>query len=349
MTRPDPPALAPYLDRLREVPFVRDVALATPPAQGTLGPNTVLKLKTPRRTFPLAVDLKRTFLDRALTNAIIAEHGARLRNRGLPLLLLARYIPRPTGERLAEAGVNFVDQPGNIHLALGDDHHVLLLGRRAPTTETTARRPGPALVKLHFVLLVESEAMTRPVRELADEAGIGKTAAATGLQRLARLGVLGRNQASAYRLVDRRRLADDFLRGYAEVLAPHLEVGRFRAPERDPEAFLQRLAGTAAKMHVSWAVSGTPAAYLLNRFYRGNDLPVFVEGSTQTLQRALRLVPEREGPITLFRAFGRRWLWQVIAGVPVAHPWLVYAELVRQGEPRALEAAELTRDQYLTS
>jgi len=347
MPRVDPTAMAPYLERLRDLPFVRAVALATPQGQDQVHPEAVLKLRTPRRTFRFALDLRRTYLDRALTNAVMAQHGALLRRHGLPLLLMARYIPRLTGERLAEAGVNFVDRPGNIHLRLGDDHHVLLLGRREPTIETTARRPGPALIQLHFVLLAEPAAGAWPVRRLAVEAGIGKTAAAAGLQRLRRLGVLTQDRTRAYRLVDRPRLTDDFVRGYADVLRPHLQIGRFQAPPQDQKAFLDRFAETAGQMRAKWAVTGAPAAYLLDRFYREADVPAFVEGYTQTLQRALRLVPDRQGPITLFRPFGRCWVGQLIAGVPVAHPWLVYAELLHRGEPRALEAAEHIRERFL--
>jgi hypothetical protein len=245
--------------------------------------------------------------------------------------------------------VNFVDVPGNVHLRLGQDYHVLLLGRREPRAGIAVRRPTPALVQLSFVLLAEPVAAAWPVRRLADEAGIGKTAAATGLQRLANLGVLAPDHTRTYRIADRRRLADDFLRGYADVLRPHLEFGRFRAPERDPEKFLQQLAETANSMQVKWALTGTPAAYALDRFYRGDDRPVFIEGFTPRFQRVLRLVPDRAGPVTVLRPFGRRWAWEKAADWPVVHPWLVYAELLHLGEPRALEAAEHIREQFLAA
>jgi hypothetical protein len=35
-------------------------------------------------------------------------------------LLLARYIPRPSAERLIESRINFVDQAGNMHLVQFD-------------------------------------------------------------------------------------------------------------------------------------------------------------------------------------------------------------------------------------
>jgi hypothetical protein len=65
------------------------------------------------------------------------------------------------------------------------------------------------------------------------------------------------------------------------------------------------------------------------------------------MQRALRLVPDRQGPITLFRPFGRRWQWKAVESVLVAHPLLIYAELLQSDEPRALEAAEQIRERFL--
>ncbi|MGH9160109.1 MAG: type IV toxin-antitoxin system AbiEi family antitoxin [Vicinamibacteraceae bacterium] len=317
------------------------------PARDRGHPYALLALKTAKRTFRFAVEAKRTFLDRALTNAVIAEHSTVLRQRRVPLLLIARYIPRPTGERLANAGVNFVDRPGNIHLALGADHHVLLLGRREATTETTGRRPSPALVQLGFVLLADAAAITWPVRTLARATGIGKTAAATGLQHLVRIEILGRARDQTSRILDRQRLVDHFVNGYAQVLRPHLAIGRFRGPETDADRFVTEVARAVKQMEVTWAMSCGPAAYVLDRFYRGHEFPFFVNSFPRALQQALRLMPDRQGPITVLRAFGSNWLWRVTDATPVANPWLVYAELLQQSDSRALEAAQQIRERYL--
>lgn len=339
--------LAPYLDRLRQLPFVRKIQLAWEPALAPLRPDALVKLRTPRRTFTFALEMKRTFLDHALTSALIAEHIRLLRKHRLPLLLAARYIPRPTGERLAEAGVNFVDRPGNIHLKLGDDYYVHLLGRREARPEPTARRPSPALIQLFFVLLARPETADLPVRKLGHVAGISKTAAATGRQRLVRLGILARGGNRTYRVTDRELLVNDFLTGYVQVLRPHLRIGRFRALERDLDLFLKNVTRAAKRTNVRWGVTGGPAAFALDRFYRGDEIPIFVTPFKPALQRALRLVSDRHGPVTLLRAFGREWAWRGVGDVIVAHPWLIYVELLQRGEPRALEAAEQIREKYL--
>ena len=349
MARQKDDAVATYINELRQLPFIRAIQVisAPQPAPGEPRPDAILKIKTPRRTFRLCLEVKRTFLDQALTNAVIAQHAALMRTHRIPLLLAARYIPRPTGERLAAAGVNFIDRPGNVHLTLGDDHHVLVLGRREPATDPTARRIGPTLIQLAFVLLAEPAAADWPLRKLATAAGIGKTAAATARERLTRLGLLSQTREGALRLADQKGLADEFVTGYGRVLRPHLHLGRFRAQEPDEAAFLKKVGKTAKEQHTDWAVTGGPAAYAVDRFYRGGEMPILMRPFAPDVQRALRLVPDRQGPVVILATFGDRWHWRTIGDLHIAHPWLVYAELVNTGEARALEAAAQFRDAHL--
>jgi hypothetical protein len=349
MRRHKEEAIAAYIHDLRQLPFIRGVEITPEPqsATGEARPDAILRIKTPRRTFRFGLELKRTFLDQALTNAVIGQHAALQRTQGIPLLLAARYIPRPTGERLAAAGVNFIDRPGNVHLTLGDDHHVLVLGRREASTEPTARRVGPALVQLAFVLLADPEAAAWPLRKLAAAAGIGKTAAATARERLTRLGLLGQTREGALRLADQKGLADEFVTGYGRVLRPHLHLGRFRAQENVEAAFLKKVAKAAKEQQTDWALTGGPAAYALDRFYRGAEIPIMMRPFTPDLQRALRLVPDRQGAVVALATFGERWHWRTAGDLNIAHPWLVYAELVNAGQARALEAAAQFRDAHL--
>jgi len=342
----EPRELTTYLDRLRELPFVRGVKL-TPLKLGPYDPNAALILKTPRRGFKLGVEVKRTFLDRALTNALIAQHTALQRRHGLPLFLAARYIPRPTGERLAQAGVNFVDRAGNIHLKLGDAYQVLLLGRKERLSEPAARRPGPAFTQFLFTLLAQPEAIAWPIRKIADAAGIGKTMAAIGRQRLVRQGLIRPRTDGGYLVTDHKRLGEDFMIGYSQVLRPNLLIGTYRALERDPELLLRKLAASAKRSRVDWAVTGGPAAYTLERFYRGEDVPLFIRRLSSELQRELKLVPDAHGPVVVLRAFGNLLAWRNVDDLVLADPWLIYAELLESGEPRALEAADQIREKYL--
>jgi hypothetical protein len=60
----------------------------------------------------------------------------------------------------------------------------------------------------------------------------------------------------------------------------------------------------------------------------------------------LRLLPDRDGPITLLKAFGEIVYWRTADHTNVAHPWLIYAELMAEPDPRAHEAAEELRKEF---
>src|SRR5208282_5963000 len=91
--------------------------------------NPSVLVNTAAGSFKFEVRLVRSYLDRTMANDLIQiVEGLKGRGRS-DLLLLARYVPRPTGERLAKAGVNFLDEAGNMNLALGSNYHSLVLGR----------------------------------------------------------------------------------------------------------------------------------------------------------------------------------------------------------------------------
>jgi hypothetical protein len=50
--------------------------------------------------------------------------------------------------------------------------------------------------------------------------------------------------------------------------------------------------------------------------------------------------------VTLLRSFGTSFPWRTQAGTPISHPLLIYAELLHEGEPKALEAAAHIRRKY---
>jgi hypothetical protein len=342
--------LDPYLNGLRSLPFIREIDIRPGSGSGAASDfDAVLRVRTPRRMHRFALERKRTFLDHALTNAVLAQHLRVEKQYKMPLLLLAPYIPGPTGERLAAAGVNFLDLQGNMRLQLGNDHYVLKLGKKQTRRPPHSRRPSPPLIQSYFVLLSNPEAVGWPVRKLAEAAGVGKTVAADVRRRLLEEGILRRLAGGALRLVDRKRLEEHFLSGYAQVLRAHLLIGTFHLAETDSNVLLRQLAVTAPQRGFRWALTGGPAAYRLERFYRSDQIPIFVTGTTPDLERELHLMPQRDGRVTLLRAFGEAVFWKSVGGLPLAHPWLIYAELLHQADPRALEAAQELRAKHLGS
>jgi hypothetical protein len=326
-----------FLETLRGLPFVRKASFA-PTTNHTSDVDGRLTIDARRGRYTLNVIQKRSFLDRASQHALSAASKA-------PLMVFARYIPRPAGEKLMAAGVNFVDQAGNMHVALGTQYAHTVLGHPQPRTAGGERRATAALVQMLFGYAADHGLLARPVREITRAVGVSKSNVARLRPQLLEEGPRPAGVSSA----SVRSLPGRLLHGYADVLRPKLILGRFRAPEALVDAFVDRLRQVAKPASLRFSLTGGPAAERLQHFYRGAEITVFVDPWTPEASRRLQLLPDRDGPVTLLRPFGELPFWQVVDGVSVAHPWLIYAELMYMDDPRAHEAAEELRREYLAT
>jgi hypothetical protein len=331
----------PFREQLLRLPYIKEASITSSNNKHLDG---TLELRAHSRKFEFPIEIKRSFLTTSITNGLIS----RVKNEK-PLMLFARYISRQTGERLAEAGINFVDEAGNMNVALGNDFHTLVLGKPQKHAEPESKRLGAATVQVLFTCLAKTDAMALPVRELAALAGVGKTAAAEARQKLLDEGILQEVADKPRRIGDAKRLSELFLDGYHRILRPHLFIGRYRSQDRDPDLFVKRFADFAQEHTLDWALTGGAGAAALDQFYRGEETSIFVCKTSRDVSRLLSLLPDRRGPITLLRLFSPLVVLPRSKGQPVAHPWLLYAELLQHNEPRALEAAEEIRERYLQS
>jgi len=332
------------LERLRALPFVKRLNVRRDPRPDIDGR---VEIRTPEGTYTLIYELKQTFLDKALTNATIARVKALERNYGLNTIVLAPYIPRPTGEILAAAEVNFIDRYGNLHVNLGQRYHALVLGRVRTDRYAERRRTGPATVQVLLTFLANREAANWPVRQIAETAGVGKTIAADVRRRLVEEDIFEALPRKRYRLADPKQLEQRWLVGYSELLRPRLLLGVYRGPFKDQDFFVRELARRWDNKYGNWALTGGGAAYALQQFYRGNRTQIFTAGLPLKIREQMQLVEDTGGPITFLRQFAPLVFWRRVGGLPVAHPWLVFAELLLYTEPRALEAAERFYDEFL--
>jgi hypothetical protein len=92
---------------------------------------------------------------------------------------------------------------------------------------------------------------------------------------------------------------------------------------------------------------GDPAAHALQKFYRGLELPIFVDLLPDHLRHRLRILPDKSGPLILLRSFGSVPFWRETELFPLAPPWLIDSELMYSSDPRAHEAAEEIKREFL--
>jgi hypothetical protein len=254
-------------------------------------------------------------------------------------------VPAPPAEKLIDAGINFIDQAGNVHLMLGKSYGRTIVGRREQQSAKELKTMTAAKGQVLFSFAAYEQASTWTVRQLAEASGVGKSNVATIRKQLVEEGILSRT----FRLRDRKELEGLLLRAYEQALRPKLLINRFRASESSSQHLPGKIRETFAKASLKWSLTGGPAAFELQRFYKGPEIPIFVESLTEATLRELRVLPDRNGPLILLQAFGAVPFWKEIRTNTIAHPWLIYCELMYSSDPRAHEAAEQLKAEFLTS
>ena len=286
-----------YIAHLKALDFVNDVTVRGPETYGHEEFDVVLGITTPAGEFKLGAEIKSVYPNQALVNLIAATaHRFETRNRKrMGYVALLTRTARIQGEKLIEAGVNFMDLAGNLNL----------------------KRTSKSIVARLKRLLMHSEIL-QPV---------------------------GRD----FRLAKPNEIRQQLLVGYSETLYSRILFGRFRSGIRDTKEFLLQASTMLGEAQVRWSLTGGPAADLLQHYFRGEEIPIFVERPNADLQKKLRLLPDRTGPIKLQSACGAPAFWRTIDNYSIAHPWLIFAELMQSEDSRAHEAAQELYTEFLAN
>lgn len=150
-----------------------------------------------------------------------------------------------------------------------------------------------------------------------------------------------------FKFIEPLDFVDQLVSGYRQILRPRLMIGRFRAREKCVDDFLDRLQREASAHGFEFALTGGHASYKVRQHYKGPTVTIFVRPVVQDLPRRLELFPDREGPIVLLKGFGEPAFWKEVDQTAIAHPWMIYAELLADALPRGHEAAEELRSEAL--
>jgi hypothetical protein len=337
---------SPAIQALQRIPFVREVRLRMP-GKGAQHFGLEVSLRTSAKAFTLYAEDKRSFLTRGTVTEFQAwarQYPLLLKKR--QILLLGRHIPRPIGESLVEAGINFADDAGNVHLTLDNNYSWTVMGRPALEPASEKRPISPAQLQLLFQFATDPDSAAWTVRKLAAAAGISKSKVAQARKQMLADGLL-KHKGKHYRIPQVNLLADRLAAGYSQILRPKLVIGRFRPAEKKPAEFLARMRASNLP-NLRFALTGGPAASLLQDYYSGPEIPLYVRSNSHRIAQELKLLPDRSGPVTLLRAFGDVVFWEERQQHMLAPPWLIYAELLATDDPRAHEAAQEIRREFLS-
>ncbi len=325
------------LDTLRTVGPNVELEYVAPTGRQT--PDGRLRARLGGRSRLFVVETTRTHISYALASGIIERARTSAKN----LLLFAPYVPVEIGRHLAEHEVSYVDTVGNCHLVTKDGGLLVHVEGKRPTRSIDAksgvRLPSYQLI---FAILAQPDLVSQPIREIAAVAGVGKTTVSDQLRRLTRKGLVAKTRGKRV-ITDRRQLLERWLSAYPDIVRPGWLYGRFTTRTEKPEALEREIAKIWGQRR--WAFGGGAAAWRMNRFYRGPSLVLHVDAVPTDELRRLRALPADDGMLTVLHTPGTA----PYAGVRphVAHPLLVYTEMITSLDPRLREAAERVRTQFL--
>jgi hypothetical protein len=314
------------------------------------GADAKLVLRTNAGQLVYVVEIKRTVtpagLEHLLQQLKRYAHGTKAKP-----LLLANYVSPNLADRLVGAEVNFADAAGNVYLNWPGKLHIQIQGRK-PTQITEAkseRLSQPSGLRILYVLLTQPAANWGTYRDIAKAAGVALGSIAVVMRELKAKGYLVEETRDEWRLTKKRKLLDLWVLGYGARLRPDLLIGRYQPSEPRLEQTLQSLRSETAERKISWILTGGFAADILTHHFRGEQLSFYAREWPLDLTRRLKWLPSERGPITVLRQFSPLVTFDLDPNPsePIAHPLLVYAELIFQDRERELETAKILYDEYL--
>lgn len=316
-------------------------------------PGGRLRIRGPWGEMALPCELKRR-----VNNTVIVLMDRRIREaghgagdvRGTPRwILFAEHVTPRQAHDLRADGIAFVDTRGNVQI-WGPGLYVRVLGNKpAARKPKTPRLTRPAAARVLFALLQNPRRVQEPYRELAEQTGVAPDTVSRVFHDLRGKGYLkvwGRRERAVIRLTE---LMELWTVAYEDALRPKLEPKRCHwAGAKPVEQIANLLPLGPGEPPV--LLGGEVAAALLTDMIRPTSATLYVPPGTQrAVMKALHLVPQPDGPVTLLHTFGvtNEWTPRKPAPAHLADPLLVHAELMREGDDRARMAAQAIYDRYI--
>jgi hypothetical protein len=284
----------------------------------------------------------------ALGLAVVDRIGAAAASARAPVVVVAAVVGKELRTALVEHGLGYLDLAGNCHLELDAGNvTVHVEGKRRTARPVGSGGLRAAGYQVLFALLADESLLARTVREVAEVANVSRHAAHSMAARLRDEGLLVRAGRSEHVFAPggRETCIDRFALGWADVLRGRLLAGRFRLREPEPGAVIAAVERSFHAAKVPFGFGGAHGSSRWVRHLQSAETVVHTAAFGPELVRALGAIPDRNGPLYVFRTMTARDL--AADRTDTAHPLLVYAELARSAEPRAREAAGLLLEQLV--
>jgi|CXWL01.1.fsa_nt_gi hypothetical protein len=311
-----------------------------------------ITLKTDAESFQYLLEIKAHPRPETIRHLIVLKDTDK-EAKNTPILVVADYLNPNLAAKLREEGINYLDTTGNLFLKRAPNLYMQVEGKKpsSPVAGLKTRLFQPSGLTLLFGLLTEPQSINYPYRRLAEEAGVALGTVGWVMRDLRNNHFLEPAGKDQLRLVNTKDLTEQWVQGYARTLRPRILVGEYGNLAPHLEDVVSSLTNYTAHKNEKWALTGGFAADELLRHYRGQKLAFYVSDwwSTAVLKE-LPIVPVAGGDITVLRAFSPRVVEtpkSLTTEHPLAHPLLIYAELLYQGMDRDMETARMLYAEFL--
>lgn len=286
---------------------------------------------------------------RAVTPAQVGAIAAHMKGLPdpLPALLVADHVTPGVAAALRERDVQFIDRAGNAWLQRDDNALIWMTGNR-PKDERAHRPVGlfrDRALRVIFPLLCMPDAVNATFRDIAAWAGVALGTVANTLEELEHLGFLRKVKRHRF-LENRAELMRRWVEAYPQQLRPRLKPQRFKVHY---PGWTHEFPHYGYERRNLW-LGGEGAAAVLTNFLHPGLITVYGEPELPVLAKELRLAKDDNGDLELLPRF---WNFEVPAFDPLCEeqrfcpPLLIYADLLRTGEARQLDAAAIIKEKYL--
>ena len=273
------------------------------------------------------------------------QHSAQSKG---PVIVIAERIFPKIKEELRRHHIAYLEANGNVYLQyqgiflLVDGNKSFKekersVDRAYPTMDVARRTFTKTGLKVVFHFLLHPDWVNKPYREIAQLAGVALGNINYIIHGLQELGFLVRKDKDTYLLTRKKELLEKWMTAYEDKLKPTLKVGSFRFVKEEDFANWKTL--PIRQEQTCWGAEA--AGDLLTDYLRSDELTLYTTESSNELIKNYRIVPDTQGPITVYEKF---WYNEAALTAP---PLLVYADLMSKPDKRSLETAEKVYDKFL--
>ncbi len=267
-----------------------------------------------------------------------------------PGLLVAPRITAETADKCRELDLQFIDVEGNAFLH-GPGLYVWVKGPRTQTKEQNAianmetPRGGTATaLRVIFALLCQPALINAPYREINRIAGVALGNVGWIFYDLNNRGyVTGGKKKGDRRMLEQKRLIDEWVINYPIKLRPKLNPKRFHAPDLNWWHTVD-----IANYDAQWG--GEVAADKLTGHLKPNAATIYMrpDNARQNLTKLVtenRLRADPNGEIEVLETF---WDFPAQEATPgIVPPLLVYADLLATMDTRNFEVARMIYEERI--